>query len=267
MSVRHFARVFTAEVGETPGRFVERVRVEAARRELETTDDTLDVIAGPLWFRHGRDAASRLPASARCRPRLLPTTLPRRRRRKDTRVSDTLQVVIPLFPRFTALDGVGPYEVLQRIPSHRRHLHRAPPGRGPKRERHARDHRGRHLRRLPRARHHRVPRRGGHPAPGARRPGARLGAPRPRHHPSHHVGVHRDPSSSEPPASSRVSPPPPTGRATPSSRPTARCPPPPVWSSTSIDGSSPPRACRAASTWPCAWWSSWSTGPRPRPPS
>ena len=32
-------------------------------------------------------------------------------------MSDTLQVVIPLFPRFTALDGIGPYEVLQRIPS------------------------------------------------------------------------------------------------------------------------------------------------------
>jgi putative intracellular protease/amidase len=28
-----------------------------------------------------------------------------------------LQVAIPLFPQFTALDGVGPYEVLQRIPS------------------------------------------------------------------------------------------------------------------------------------------------------
>jgi transcriptional regulator GlxA family with amidase domain len=27
-----------------------------------------------------------------------------------------MQVVIPLFPRFTALDGIGPYEVLQRIP-------------------------------------------------------------------------------------------------------------------------------------------------------
>ena len=26
-------------------------------------------------------------------------------------------VAIPLFPRFTALDGIGPYEVLQRIPS------------------------------------------------------------------------------------------------------------------------------------------------------
>ena len=32
-------------------------------------------------------------------------------------MSDTLQVAIPLFPKFTALDGVGPYEVLQRIPS------------------------------------------------------------------------------------------------------------------------------------------------------
>jgi transcriptional regulator GlxA family with amidase domain len=27
-----------------------------------------------------------------------------------------MQIVIPLFPRFTALDGIGPYEVLQRIP-------------------------------------------------------------------------------------------------------------------------------------------------------
>jgi transcriptional regulator GlxA family with amidase domain len=27
-----------------------------------------------------------------------------------------VQVVIPLFPKFTALDGIGPYEVLQRIP-------------------------------------------------------------------------------------------------------------------------------------------------------
>jgi len=28
----------------------------------------------------------------------------------------SLQAVIPLFPQFTALDGIGPYEVLQRIP-------------------------------------------------------------------------------------------------------------------------------------------------------
>jgi transcriptional regulator GlxA family with amidase domain len=50
MSVRHFTRVFLTEVGETPGRFVERVRLEAARRELESTDDTLDLIATRCGF-------------------------------------------------------------------------------------------------------------------------------------------------------------------------------------------------------------------------
>ncbi len=28
----------------------------------------------------------------------------------------SIQTAIPLFPRFTALDGIGPYEVLQRVP-------------------------------------------------------------------------------------------------------------------------------------------------------
>lgn len=28
-----------------------------------------------------------------------------------------MQIAIPFFPRFTALDGIGPYEVLQRIPA------------------------------------------------------------------------------------------------------------------------------------------------------
>jgi putative intracellular protease/amidase len=32
-------------------------------------------------------------------------------------MTTSLQVAIPLFPQFTALDSVGPYEVLQRIPS------------------------------------------------------------------------------------------------------------------------------------------------------
>jgi transcriptional regulator GlxA family with amidase domain len=50
MSERHFARVFVAEVGETPSRFVERVRTEAARRDLESTRDTLDVIATRCGF-------------------------------------------------------------------------------------------------------------------------------------------------------------------------------------------------------------------------
>ncbi len=30
---------------------------------------------------------------------------------------DTLRVAIPLFPGFTALDAIGPYEVLQRVPT------------------------------------------------------------------------------------------------------------------------------------------------------
>jgi transcriptional regulator GlxA family with amidase domain len=50
MSVRHFTRVFTEEVGETPSRFVERVRLEAARNELESTTDTLDRIAEHCGF-------------------------------------------------------------------------------------------------------------------------------------------------------------------------------------------------------------------------
>jgi transcriptional regulator GlxA family with amidase domain len=45
MSVRHFARVFRDEVGVTPARYVEQVRMEAARRQLEQTDHTLDVVA------------------------------------------------------------------------------------------------------------------------------------------------------------------------------------------------------------------------------
>jgi transcriptional regulator GlxA family with amidase domain len=32
-------------------------------------------------------------------------------------VTDRVQVAIPLFPSYTALDAVGPYEVLQRIPT------------------------------------------------------------------------------------------------------------------------------------------------------
>lgn len=32
-------------------------------------------------------------------------------------MTDHLQVAIPLFPQMTALDAVGPYEVLQRVPT------------------------------------------------------------------------------------------------------------------------------------------------------
>jgi len=45
MSPRNFARVFLDDTGVTPARFVERSRVEAARRRLEESEDKLEKIA------------------------------------------------------------------------------------------------------------------------------------------------------------------------------------------------------------------------------
>jgi transcriptional regulator GlxA family with amidase domain len=50
MSPRHFARVFRADVGCTPAAYVEQVRVEAARRLLETTVLPIDEVAASAGF-------------------------------------------------------------------------------------------------------------------------------------------------------------------------------------------------------------------------
>jgi transcriptional regulator GlxA family with amidase domain len=50
MSERHFARCFTEEVGVTPARYVERVRVETARRLLEDTEEGVEAIAARAGF-------------------------------------------------------------------------------------------------------------------------------------------------------------------------------------------------------------------------
>src|SRR6202046_2881330 len=50
MSPRNFARVFTREVGMTPGEFVENLRVEAARRRLEESSEGVDSIASACGF-------------------------------------------------------------------------------------------------------------------------------------------------------------------------------------------------------------------------
>jgi transcriptional regulator GlxA family with amidase domain len=50
MSLRNFARVFRKEVGQTPAAFVERLRVEAARRRLEDTDQPLEAVAQQCGF-------------------------------------------------------------------------------------------------------------------------------------------------------------------------------------------------------------------------
>ena len=50
MSPRNFARAFHREVGMTPARFVERARLEAARRHLEDTTSGVDEIAADCGF-------------------------------------------------------------------------------------------------------------------------------------------------------------------------------------------------------------------------
>jgi len=50
MSVRNFVRVFTADVGTTPAKYVRHLRVEAARRLLESRPGDLKRIASAVGF-------------------------------------------------------------------------------------------------------------------------------------------------------------------------------------------------------------------------
>jgi transcriptional regulator GlxA family with amidase domain len=50
MSPRHFARSFRAEAGVTPARYVESLRLEAARRRLEETREPLSAVAASSGF-------------------------------------------------------------------------------------------------------------------------------------------------------------------------------------------------------------------------
>jgi transcriptional regulator GlxA family with amidase domain len=63
MSVRHFSRSFRAQTGVSPAAFVERVRVETARRLLEQSGQSIDAVASAAGF--GTSAALRR-AFARC---------------------------------------------------------------------------------------------------------------------------------------------------------------------------------------------------------
>jgi transcriptional regulator GlxA family with amidase domain len=52
-SVRHLTRVFQRELGVTPGRYVESVRVEAAKARLQRSDEPLATIAHASGFGSG----------------------------------------------------------------------------------------------------------------------------------------------------------------------------------------------------------------------
>lgn len=50
MSPRHFCRVFTAETGLTPAKAVERLRVEAARAQIESSNSPIERIGDAFGF-------------------------------------------------------------------------------------------------------------------------------------------------------------------------------------------------------------------------
>lgn len=50
MSPRNFARAFARDAGQTPARFVESVRLEAARRRLEQSGDSVERVAGAVGY-------------------------------------------------------------------------------------------------------------------------------------------------------------------------------------------------------------------------
>jgi transcriptional regulator GlxA family with amidase domain len=50
MSPRNFARLFQQEVGKTPAKYIEELRLEAARRQFELTTLTLEEVADASGF-------------------------------------------------------------------------------------------------------------------------------------------------------------------------------------------------------------------------
>ncbi|KDN82133.1 GlxA family transcriptional regulator [Kitasatospora cheerisanensis] len=81
LSPRQFARVFVAETGTTPGRYVDGVRLEVARRRLEDSDEGIEQIARRSGYRNPeamRRAFARTlavsPLDYRRRFRATPTT-------------------------------------------------------------------------------------------------------------------------------------------------------------------------------------------------
>ena len=114
MSPRHFARVFRAEVGCTPAAYVETVRVEVARRLLETTGSARRRHRARRRLRHARDDAARVRPPGRRQPDRVPRPLPPRS--GPSLKEETAWTSPAHLRRLTALDTIGPYEVLQRLP-------------------------------------------------------------------------------------------------------------------------------------------------------
>ena len=69
MSPRNFARVFRREIGITPARFVERLRVEAAQRRLVESEADVAAVAGTCGFGSPETMRRAFQRTARVAPR------------------------------------------------------------------------------------------------------------------------------------------------------------------------------------------------------
>ena len=114
LSPRQFARVFRREMGQTPASFVEGARVEVARRLLESTGLPVASVADAAGFGSAPTFPPRLCTPPRCAAERLSRTVPIYSVTTTRRLP--MDIVILLFDRVTALDAVGPYEVLSRLP-------------------------------------------------------------------------------------------------------------------------------------------------------
>lgn len=68
MSPRHFARLFKAQTGITPGAYIRQLRVEAARRRLQETTGVRDSVAAQVGFGSTRTLRRSLKGRVRAGP-------------------------------------------------------------------------------------------------------------------------------------------------------------------------------------------------------
>ena len=115
MSPRNFSRAFRAEVGMTPAAWVEASRVDLAKGLLETTFAPTEAVAAECGF----GTVETLRRAFARRVGVSPGQYRERFRAAALTKETQMEIAIPLYDRFTALDAVGPYQVLSALPEAR----------------------------------------------------------------------------------------------------------------------------------------------------
>ena len=107
----------------TPAAYVEAQRVEAARRLLETDRRAAWTRSPRLRLRHRETMRRAFRARLRIAPASTAAASDRAARPRHGLMNVTeetlMDIAIPLFDGITALDAIGPYEVLSRLPGAR----------------------------------------------------------------------------------------------------------------------------------------------------